>query len=85
MCDYLTQIKVEIQEKDVKLKKHVFSIQDNFKMKQQNEPSAPTPVVYVVQDSTVGKVDKKAIEDAHNVKATPVLGIAHICYHHVFL
>ena len=47
-------------------------------MKQQNGPSAPTRVVYVVQEPRRGKVDKKAIKDAYNVKATTVLGIAHI-------
>ena len=47
-------------------------------MRQQYEPSAPQQVVYVVQDLTRGKVDKNAIKDAYNVKATTVLGIAHI-------
>ena len=48
------------------------------KMRQQYEPSAPQQVVYVVQDPTIGDVDKKAIKDAYSVKATTVLGIAHI-------
>lgn len=47
-------------------------------MKQQNQPSAPEQVVYVVQEPRRGKVDKKAIKDAYNAKATTVLGIAHI-------